>query len=106
MNVVRGSRWIHKNGHMKYTVLFLTNEKTTDIDKHPIVVVYLGDNGNIWSRNLNTWHESMTMVEKPYKGAINQPCSACSAGDTEMKYHDHDYVDIKNRVIEINKEQK
>lgn len=34
---------------------------------------------------------------KPYKGPINQPCSACSAGDTAMEYHDHDYVREENR---------
>jgi hypothetical protein len=35
--------------------------------------------------------------EEPYKGPINQPCSACSAGDTRMEYHDHDYVAMENR---------
>lgn len=34
---------------------------------------------------------------QPYKGPINQPCSACSAGDTAMEYHDHDYVKPENR---------
>lgn len=27
---------------------------------------------------------------KPYKGPINEPCSACGDGDTAMEYHDHD----------------
>ena len=26
----------------------------------------------------------------PYKGPISVPCSACSAGDTAMEYHDHE----------------
>lgn len=34
---------------------------------------------------------------QPYKGPINRPCSACSAGDTAMEYHDHDYVDEAER---------
>lgn len=38
------------------------------------------------------------MSEQPYKGAINQPCSACSAGDTAMEHHDHDYVRPENRM--------
>jgi len=38
------------------------------------------------------------MTNLPYKGPINQPCSACSAGDTAMKFHDHDYVAEANRV--------
>lgn len=33
---------------------------------------------------------------KPYKGAINQPCSACSE-DPKMEFHDHDYVNLENR---------
>lgn len=37
-------------------------------------------------------------MSKPYKGPINQPCSPCSAGDTAMEYHDHDYVAEENRV--------
>ena len=38
------------------------------------------------------------MSEYPkYKGPITQPCSACSAGDGAMQYHDHDYVDAENR---------
>jgi len=33
----------------------------------------------------------------PYKGPINVPCSACSAGDSAMQYHDHDHVPQVNR---------
>lgn len=33
----------------------------------------------------------------PYKGPINRPCSACSAGDTKMEYHNHDYVQVGER---------
>lgn len=34
----------------------------------------------------------------PDKGPIAQPRSACSAGDTAMEHHDHDYVAKENRV--------
>lgn len=54
----RGSRWAHLNSFMKYTVLFLTNESSKS-DKHPVTVIYLGDNGNLWSRELSSWHDSM-----------------------------------------------
>ena len=33
----------------------------------------------------------------PYKGPINVPCSACSAGDRAMQYHDHGHVPPTNR---------
>lgn len=36
-------------------------------------------------------------THQPYKGPINQPCSACSAGDYLMEHHDHDYVKPENR---------
>lgn len=54
----RGSRWTHLNGFMKYTVLFIAN-KNTKSDKHPVMVVYIGDNGNYWCREISTWHDSM-----------------------------------------------
>lgn len=39
-----------------------------------------------------------TQPEMPYRGPISQPCSPCSAGDTEMKYHDHGFVPAENRI--------
>jgi hypothetical protein len=56
--VTTGSRWTHKNKRMTYTVLFITNLRG-NILAHPPDVVYLGDNGLVWSRPLTTWHESM-----------------------------------------------
>lgn len=32
----------------------------------------------------------MADAKKPYKGPIDRPCSACSAGDTAMEYHNHE----------------
>lgn len=39
----------------------------------------------------------MSDSKQPYRGPINQPCSACSDGDTKMEHHDHDYVAVENR---------
>ena len=61
MNV--GSRWIHKNGNM-YTILTLANQESTRLDEYPIMVVYQGDNGFIWTRKLNDWYRSMTKMSK------------------------------------------
>lgn len=60
----RGSRWTHLNGYMKYTMLFITNELSKHEDKHPVTVVYLGDNGNLWSRSLSTWYDSMIPIKE------------------------------------------
>lgn len=38
-------------------------------------------------------------VAPPYKGPIKQPCSACSAGDTAMEHHDHEYVKPEFRTV-------
>lgn len=38
-----------------------------------------------------------TKTTNPYKGPINIPCSACSAGDTEMEYHNHEHVREEDR---------
>ena len=39
------------------------------------------------------------MANLPYKGPVTRPCSACSAGDTAMEYHDHDYVGEEERCL-------
>lgn len=45
--------------------------------------------------------ESLTSAnpapETPYKGPIAIPCSACSAGDTAMEYHTHNWVPLEDR---------
>lgn len=59
-----GSRWTHRNGHMRYTVFLFTNQYSIDEEKHPVEVVYIGDNGKYWSRPLKTWHESMLPIKE------------------------------------------
>lgn len=62
-DVKLGSRWTHKNHHMRYTVILFTNQYSKN-EKHPTTVVYIGDNGNYWSRALSTWHDSMIPIEE------------------------------------------
>lgn len=60
---VLNSRWVHKNGN-QYTVICVTNLKTTRHEEYPITVVYRGDNGNLWSRLLSRWYGSMTEIKE------------------------------------------
>jgi hypothetical protein len=56
-----GKQFKHKNGNI-YTVLFLTNIDSTP--EHPIDVVYMGQNGKIWSRRLSDWDRSFTLLNE------------------------------------------
>ena len=58
-----GKQFKHKNGNI-YTVLFLTNTDSTPerLKDHPIDVVYMGQNGKIWSRRLSDWDRSFVNV--------------------------------------------
>lgn len=59
--VAPGKQFKHTNGAI-YTVLLLTNTHSTPerLIKHPIDVVYIGQNGRIWSRPLSDWGRSFT----------------------------------------------
>ena len=51
----------HTNGG-EYTIVMLTNEKSTS-DKYPPMVVYKTiANGNVWSRPINDWDRSFTLT--------------------------------------------
>jgi hypothetical protein len=54
-----GKQFMHRNGNI-YTVLLLTNLHGTPErrEKYPVQVVYIGQNGNIWSRALSDWDRS------------------------------------------------
>ena len=58
-----GKQFKHRNGNI-YTVLFLTNIDSTPerLNEHPIDVVYMGQNGKIWSRRLSDWDRSFVNV--------------------------------------------
>ena len=55
------SQWKHKNGNI-YTVKSFTNEASEN-NEYPVTVVYEGENGNVWSRPLERWYSSMTLIE-------------------------------------------
>jgi len=54
-----GKQFKHRNGNI-YTILLLTNTDSTPerLKDHPIDVVYVGQNGKIWSRPLSDWYRS------------------------------------------------
>lgn len=55
------TKWKHKNG-LEYEVILIANEASTDQVKYPITVVYQGANAKVWSKPLNDWHRSMTLI--------------------------------------------
>ena len=61
---MEGKQYLHTNKNI-YTVLFLTNQTNnkTQQKNHPVDVVYIGQNGKIWSRRLSDWDRSFTEIE-------------------------------------------
>jgi len=61
---MKGKQYEHSNGNV-YTVIHVTNtENLTNItSKHPPDVVYMGQNGYVWSRRLEGWDRSFTLIE-------------------------------------------
>ena len=61
---MEGKKFKHKNGNV-YTILHLTNtDNTIDRQKrHPIQVVYQGEDGKVWSRELEDWNKKFTEVK-------------------------------------------
>ena len=60
-----GKQYRHRNGNT-YTVICLTNLGST-VERqvrYPIAVVYMGQNGKIWSRALSDWDRSFTEIEE------------------------------------------
>lgn len=53
-----GTAWRHDNGNL-YWVVGLSNQHSTDQNKYPATVHYMGGNGRQWSRPLSDWHRSM-----------------------------------------------
>ena len=71
-----GSRWVRNQQHdpskgplNHYTVLFITNQDNLSC-KHPMQVVYRGDNGKLWSLPLEQWpgnlREVIEILQHPY----------------------------------------
>lgn len=60
--VLVNQRWKHYNGN-EYEVLMFTNELSTN-PKYPVTVVYKNiHTGSTWSKPLDDWHRSMTLIE-------------------------------------------
>lgn len=59
-----GRQFKHTNGNI-YTVVMVTNTHSTPerLKRHPIDVVYIGQNGKEWSRELSDWDRSFTPVD-------------------------------------------
>ena len=64
-DVLENSVWSHHSGRV-YKVLFFTNGEGERAPKYPKTVVYENvDNGNRYSRPLDDWHRSMTLIRNP-----------------------------------------
>ena len=58
-----GKTYQHYNG-AKYKVIDVVNIGEPDKrDKHPITIIYKGDNGKRWSREFNDWARSFTELK-------------------------------------------
>lgn len=57
-----GSFWQHhRNGNI-YRVLMIANQASTRLEEYPVMVVYQGSNGNVWTRKLDNWFPSFIPV--------------------------------------------
>lgn len=56
------SVWRNKRGS-EYKVLQITNQHSELPKKYPVTIVYMGDNGRIWSRPLEHWQRSMKLLQ-------------------------------------------
>lgn len=54
-----GSRWKHYNG-LEYTVLYIANIGGGKNYKE--TAVYQGDNGKVWTRELEDWYRSFSAI--------------------------------------------
>lgn len=67
-----GSVWRHRNG-AEYRVIHLANFYSSDV-RYPLTVVYQGVvNGKVWSRPMDQWHLSMTLVAETTQPATGEP---------------------------------
>lgn len=59
-----GKHYKHTNGNI-YTVLLLTNTEALpeQKDSHPVDVIYMGQNGKLWSKRLSEWDKSFNLIK-------------------------------------------
>jgi len=58
-----GSLWQHRNG-IEYKVIAIANQyaNAENQARYPVTVIYQGQNGKIWARELSDWSRSFTEV--------------------------------------------
>lgn len=56
-----GSNWVHKRGN-EYEVLAIANVHAKDErrEDYPLLVIYQGLDGKIWSRGVISWNKTMS----------------------------------------------
>ena len=59
--VTPGSVWRHYNGGV-YAVHGIANKDNPPDDDKPPTVVYMGANGQLWTRRLDDWHRSFKLM--------------------------------------------
>lgn len=57
-----GSFWRHRNG-IVYEVTGYTNLHSVVHNRYPVMIVYRGNNGRVWSRPVTDWYRSFTPRE-------------------------------------------
>lgn len=57
-----GSYWRHYNNGNVYKVLMIANAASTRLTKCPVMVVYQGENGNVWARKVVDWFPAFVPV--------------------------------------------
>lgn len=57
----KGSQWRHRNGK-KYTLVGIANTEHISLN-YPIMVLYIGRNGDLWAKTLSNFMEKMTPLE-------------------------------------------
>jgi len=55
--------WQHSNGNL-YSILVVTNLHSQNPNYTPVVVYQGSSNGHIWSRPIEDWFRSFTLIEK------------------------------------------
>lgn len=65
-----GSQWEHYSGRI-YTVLGVANTGNPN-PEYPVAVVYVGHNGNLWTKPLDNFLETMCVICKAGKEVTNE----------------------------------
>jgi len=60
----KGSRWAHHNHYLPYTVLAVLTVPKTAV---PTFVIYQGDNGKSWIKEISNFLATLHQIDKPTK---------------------------------------